>query len=64
MARPAVRDRGLGAPVLALVLNRLSVYGVIVVDNAIYFHLPTVLVMIGVLEAGGPRAGQGTSRSD
>jgi hypothetical protein len=38
-------------PVLALVLNRLSVYGVSVVDNAIYFHLPTVLVMIGVLEA-------------
>ena len=56
-----VRDRGL--PVLALVLDRLSVYGVSVVDNAIYFHLPTVLVMIGVLEPGGPRAGPGTSRS-
>jgi hypothetical protein len=38
-------------PVLALSLNRLTVYGIAVVDNAIYFHLPTVLAMVGVLEA-------------
>lgn len=38
-------------PTAALVLNRLSLYGVEVVDNAIYFHLPTVLVGVGLLEA-------------
>jgi hypothetical protein len=45
-------------PTLALVLNRVSLFGVVVVDNAIYYHLPTVLVMIGVLEAvRAPRRG-------
>jgi hypothetical protein len=38
-------------PILALVLNRLSIYGLAVVDNAVYYHLPTVLVVIGLLEA-------------
>ena len=38
-------------PTLALVLNRVSIFGVGVVDNAIYFHLPTVLFVIGLLEA-------------
>jgi hypothetical protein len=38
-------------PTLALVLNRVGLYGVAVVDNAIYFHLPTALFLIGVLEA-------------
>lgn len=38
-------------PTLLLVLNRVSIFGVDVVDNAIYFHLPTVLALVGVLEA-------------
>jgi hypothetical protein len=38
-------------PTLALVLNRVSIFGVGVVDNAIYFHLPSVLFVVGVLEA-------------
>lgn len=38
-------------PTLALVLNRVSIFGITVVDNAIYFHLPTVLAVVGVLEA-------------
>ena len=38
-------------PTVALVLNRLTIYGIHVVDNAIYYHLPTVLVVIGVLES-------------
>jgi hypothetical protein len=38
-------------PTLALVVSRVSLFGVSVVDNAIYFHLPTVLFVVGVLEA-------------
>jgi hypothetical protein len=46
-------------PTLALVLNRVSIFGVVVVDNAIYFHLPTVLFVVGVLEATlAPRRGE------
>ena len=48
-------------PTLALVLNRVSLFGVGVVDNAIYFHLPTALFLIGVLEAWRlPRRGPAT----
>jgi hypothetical protein len=38
-------------PTLALLLNRLGRYGSGVADDAIYFYLPTALVVIGVLEA-------------
>ncbi|QIG44794.1 hypothetical protein G5V58_20220 [Nocardioides anomalus] len=38
-------------PTLALVLNRVSIFGVHVVDNVIYFHLPTALFAVGMLEA-------------
>ena len=38
-------------PTLALVVNRVAFFGVGVVDNAIYFHLPTVLFLIGIVEA-------------
>ena len=38
-------------PTLALVLNRVALFGVTVVDNAIYFHLPTALFVVGILEA-------------
>jgi hypothetical protein len=45
-------------PTLLLVLNRVALFGVDVVDNAIYFHLPTVLFVVGVLEAvRAPRRG-------
>ena len=42
---------GWSLPSLALILNRVELYGVEVVDNAIYFFLPTALFVIGVLEA-------------
>jgi hypothetical protein len=38
-------------PTLALVVSRVSLFGVSVVENAIYFHLPTVLFVVGLLEA-------------
>ena len=38
-------------PTLALVLNRVTFFGIGVVDNAIYFHLPTALFVVGLLEA-------------
>ena len=42
---------GWALPTLALALNRVSIFGVTVVDNAIYFYLPTALFLIGLLEA-------------
>jgi len=42
---------GWALPTLALIVNRVDLYGVEVVDNAIYFFLPTALAVIGVLEA-------------
>ena len=39
------------APTLALVLNRVSLFGTSVADNAIYFYFPTMLFVVGVLEA-------------
>ena len=44
---------GLGwlLPSLALLLNRLERYGFGVADDAIYFYLPTVLTVIGLVEA-------------
>lgn len=42
---------GWALPSLALILNRVALYGVVVVDNAIYFFLPSALFVVGVLEA-------------
>ena len=42
---------GWALPTLALALNRVSIFGVTVVDNVIYFYLPTTLFLIGLLEA-------------
>lgn len=57
---------GWALPTLALALNRVSIFGVTVVDNIIYFYLPTALFLIGLLEAhrGPPRrpVGDGARR--
>jgi hypothetical protein len=54
---------GWALPTLALILNRVELYGVIVVDNAIYFFLPSALFVIGVLEAvRSPRRSPATRR--
>jgi len=42
---------GWALPTAALALNRVSIFGVTVVDNIIYFYLPTALFLIGLLEA-------------
>ena len=50
---------GWALPTLALALNRVSLFGVTVVDNIIYFYLPTALFLIGLLEAHrGPVRGR------
>ena len=42
---------GWSVPTLAVLLNRLERYGPGVADDAIYVYLPTVLVVVGLLEA-------------
>lgn len=42
---------GWSVPTLAVLLNRLERYGPGVADDAIYVYLPTVLVLVGLLEA-------------
>lgn len=58
-------------PAVALVVSRVGFWGVVVAEQPTYYFLPTVLVMVGVLEAwlaprrartmsaGGPAVGQG-----
>lgn len=42
---------GWAVPCAALVLNRVGYYGVTVAEQAIYFLLPSLLLVVGVLEA-------------
>lgn len=59
---------GWALPTLALAVNRVSIFGVTVVDNIIYFFLPAALFLVGLLEAHrGPLrrpVGAGARRSD
>jgi hypothetical protein len=51
---------GWALPTAALAVNRVSLFGVGVVDNAIYYYLPTALFVVGLLEAyRGPARGPG-----